>query len=219
MVLTRMKCIQTGQVIPWAKSWAALREVIVNGLKLIIVVWNTHMLLALKQCSFQLIWIFHSLCHLRVCIKMHFSQAEHTFIVKHCPTSYFQLAYQTDFPDSPTYFNKSFLWHRMYKWEEVFQLIFSDESEEKIRESLLQSAQKSLRKFVQQSGLSCGSVHKASKICKFHPHCIQITAQTDGTDKGTCLQYYQWFWNLIQVSIAIYSKCGTNKGSVIGEAQ
>jgi hypothetical protein len=127
------------------------------------------------------------------------------FVVKHYLISHSQLAYQTDFPDSPTYFNKTILWYRLYKWE-VFQSIFSEESEEKIPESLLQSAQKSLRKLVQQSGLSYGSVHKASKVCKFHLHCIQINARTDRTDKAVWLQYYRWVWNLIQVSVAVLDK-------------
>jgi hypothetical protein len=48
--------------------------------------------------------------------------------------------------------------------------VLSDDGLDGIRQTLLRSPRKSLRKLSLQSGLSYGSLHKATKILKLHPY-------------------------------------------------
>jgi hypothetical protein len=82
--------------------------------------------------------------------------------------------------------------------------VLNDDSGENIHESLLWFPWKSVRKFALQSGLWCGSLHKAVKILKilkFHP-CMHIIYELKDPDKRKRLWYCQWFWNLIQNGVA-----------------
>jgi hypothetical protein len=53
--------------------------------------------------------------------------------------------------------------------------VLSDDSLDDIRQTLLRSPRKSLRNLSLESGLSYGSVCKATKILKLHPHRVYIT--------------------------------------------
>jgi transposase len=52
--------------------------------------------------------------------------------------------------------------------------VLSNDSLEDIRASLLQSPRKSLRKLSQQTGMTCGSVQRATQRLKLHPYQVQI---------------------------------------------
>jgi hypothetical protein len=52
-----------------------------------------------------------------------------------------------------------------------------------IRQTLLRSPRKPLRKLSLQSGLSCGSVHKATKILKLHPYRVHVMHELKELDK------------------------------------
>jgi hypothetical protein len=61
--------------------------------------------------------------------------------------------------------------------------VLSDDSLDDIRQTLLHSPRKSLRKFPLQSGLFYGNVHKTTKILKFHPYHVHVIHELKEPDK------------------------------------
>jgi transposase len=63
--------------------------------------------------------------------------------------------------------------------------VLSNDSLEDIRSRLLQSPRKSLRKLSQQTGVTYGSVQRATKRLKLHPYQVQVChelEEIDGSD-------------------------------------
>jgi hypothetical protein len=75
-----------------------------------------------------------------------------------------------------------------------------------ILQNLLRSPLKSLRKLFLQSLLSYGSVHKATKILKFHPHRVNVMHELKERDKEKRLPYCRWFTHFIRGCIYILDK-------------
>jgi hypothetical protein len=75
--------------------------------------------------------------------------------------------------------------------------VLSDDSLDDIHQTLLHSPRKSLRKLSLQSGLSYGSVYKATKILKLHPYRVNIMHEFKEPDKEKRLQYSRWFTHFI----------------------
>jgi transposase len=61
--------------------------------------------------------------------------------------------------------------------------VLSNDSLEDIRARLLQSPRKLLRKLSQQTGMTYGSVQRATKRLKLHPYRVQVCHELKGTDK------------------------------------
>jgi hypothetical protein len=125
--------------------------------------------------------------------RMSFPQVQWVFTVKHYLASHSYLICQNEFrdtfPDSHVP-NKLTISHLVNCFHDTGSmqnknrfsrpLVLSGDSSDDIRQTLLCSSQKSLRKLSLQNGLFCGGVHKATKILKLHPYCVRH-AQTQGT--------------------------------------
>jgi hypothetical protein len=121
---------------------------------------------------------------------MYFPQVQRVFTDKHYLASRSYLTYQNEFRDtfqnSPVP-NKSTISCLVNSFHDTGSVqgrnrsgrasVLSDNSLNDIHQTLLHSPGKSVRKFSLQSGLSYRSVHKATKILKLHPFCVQIMHQ------------------------------------------
>jgi hypothetical protein len=67
--------------------------------------------------------------------------------------------------------------------------VLSNGSLDDIHHTLVHSPRTSLRKLYLQSGLSYGSVHKATKILKLHPYRVHVMHELKKPDKEKQLQY------------------------------
>jgi hypothetical protein len=61
--------------------------------------------------------------------------------------------------------------------------VLSDDTLDDIRQTLLRCQPKSLRKLSLQSGVSYGSVYKATKILKLHPYRVYVMQELEEDDK------------------------------------
>jgi hypothetical protein len=117
-----------------------------------------------------------------ICDKMVFSQDQRVFILEHYfPTrshAECQNAFRNSFPDSVVQ-NKSTIQRLVKFFRETGSIgekrhsgrpsVLSNDSLEDIRARLLPSPRKSLRKLSQQTGMTYGSVQRATKRLKLHP--------------------------------------------------
>jgi transposase len=102
---------------------------------------------------------------------------EHYFSTRSCAEC--QNAFRNSFPDSVVP-NKSTIQRLVERFRETRSTgekrrsgrpsVVSNDSLEDIRERLLQSPRKSLRKLSQQTGMTYGSVQRATKRLKLHPY-------------------------------------------------
>jgi hypothetical protein len=81
-----------------------------------------------------------------------------------------------------------------------------DDSLDDIRQTLLHSPRKSLRKPSLHGGLSYESVHKARKILKLHPYRVLVMHELKEPDKEKRLQYVIWFTYFIRGGTDILEK-------------
>jgi transposase len=114
---------------------------------------------------------------------MCFSQVQRVFIVEHYLASRSYLTCQSEFRDTfldspvPSKSTISRLVNRFRDTGSVQDrnrsgrtLVLIEDSLDDIRQTLLHFPRKTLRKLSLQSGLSYGSVHKATKILELHPY-------------------------------------------------
>jgi hypothetical protein len=141
------------------------------------------------------------------------------FIVEHYLASRSYLTCQNEFrdtfPDSPVP-SKSTVSRLVNRFRDTGSVqdrnrsgqtsVKSDDSLVYIRRTLLRSQRKSLRKLSLQSGLSYGSVNKATKILKLHPYRVHVTHELMGPEKEKRLQYCRWFTHFIRGGIDILCK-------------
>jgi hypothetical protein len=144
--------------------------------------------------------------------RMSFWQMQRVFIAEHYLVSRSYLTCQNEFrdtiPDSPVP-NKSTVSRLVNRFCDTWSvqdrnrsgrpLVFSDDSLEDIRQILLRSLRKSLKKLSLQSALSYRSVHKATKILKLHPYHVHVLHEFKEPEKR--LQYWRWFTHFIRVGI------------------
>jgi hypothetical protein len=76
--------------------------------------------------------------------------------------------------------------------------VLSNDSLEDIRTRSLQSPRKSLRKLSQQTGMTYGSVQRATKRLKLHPHRVQVCHELKETDGEKRMRYCRWFHRDLQ---------------------
>jgi transposase len=106
-------------------------------------------------------------------------------------------AFRNSFPDSVVP-NKSTIQCLVERFRETGSIgekrsgrpsILSDDSLEDIRARLLQSPRKSLRKLSQQTGMTYGSVQRATKHLKLHPYRVQVCHEFKEIDKEKRMHY------------------------------
>jgi hypothetical protein len=92
-----------------------------------------------------------------------------------------------------------FLWQKACRTDFYSSrpLVLSDNCLDDIHQTLLRYPWKSLRKLSLQSGLSYGSVHKATKISKLHLHLVHVMQSLKEPDKEKQYNYYTWFTKFI----------------------
>jgi transposase len=120
---------------------------------------------------------------------MDFSQDRRVFILEHhfSTRSYAecQNAFRNSFPDSVVpNTSKSTIQRLVERFRETGSTgekrrsgrpsVLSNDSLEDIIERLLQSPRKSLRKLSQQTGITYGSVQRATKHLKLHPYRVKV---------------------------------------------
>jgi transposase len=124
------------------------------------------------------------------------------FIVEHYLASRSYLTCQNEFrdtfPDSPVP-NRSTVSRLVNRFRDTGSVqdrnrsgrpwVLSVDSLVDIRQTLLRSPRKSLRKLSLQSGVSYGSVHKATKILKLHPYRVHVMHELKEPDKEKRFQY------------------------------
>jgi hypothetical protein len=149
--------------------------------------------------------------------RMSFSQVQWVFTVKHYLASCSYLTckneFRDTFPDSHVP-NKSTISRLVNCFHDTGSvqgrnrysrpLVLSGSNLDDIRQTLLCSPQRSLRKLSLQSGLSYGSVHKATKIWNFI-HTVHMPC-TNSRNLMRRLQYYRWFTHFIQGGTDILDK-------------
>jgi hypothetical protein len=127
---------------------------------------------------------------------MSFSQMQRVFIVEHYLASRTYLTCQNEFrdtfPDSPVP-NKSTISRLVNRFRDTGSVqdrnrsgrpsVLSYDSLDDILQTLLRSPGKSLRNPSLQSEFSCGSVHKTTKILKFHPYRVHVMHELKKPDK------------------------------------
>jgi hypothetical protein len=84
--------------------------------------------------------------------------------------------------------------------------VLSVDSLDDIRQTLLRSPRKSLRKLSLQSGLSYGSVHKATKILKLYPYRVHVMHELKEPGKEKRLQCCRWFTHVIRGGTDIFDQ-------------
>lgn len=147
---------------------------------------------------------------------MGFSQAERAFILESYFKSQSFLRCQEDFtvafPETKVP-NKSTISRIVARFRKTGSVndclrsgrpsVLSDDSLENIRASLLRSPRKSIRKLCQQTGMSYGSVRRATKKLKLRPYRIHVVHELQEPDRGKRLQYCQWFLRFIHNSVQV----------------
>jgi hypothetical protein len=142
---------------------------------------------------------------------MSFSQVQRVFIVENYQASRSYATCQNDFrdtfPDSPVP-NKSTVSRLVNRFRDTGSVqdgnrsgrpsVLSDDSLDDIRQNLLRSSRKLLRKLPLQSGLFHGSEHNATKILKLHPYRVHVMHELKTPDKKKLLQYCRWFTHFIR---------------------
>jgi hypothetical protein len=150
---------------------------------------------------------------------MSFSQVQRVLVVEHYLASRSCLTCQDEFrdtfPDSPGP-NKLTVSCLVNHFRDTGSVqdrnrsgrpsLLSDDSLNAIRQTLLRSSRKLLRKLSLQSGLSYGSVHKATKILNLHPYRVHVMHELKEPDKEKRLQYCRWFKHFIRGGIDISDK-------------
>jgi hypothetical protein len=81
--------------------------------------------------------------------------------------------------------------------------VLSNDSLEDIRVRLLQSRRKSLRKLSQQTGMTYGSVQRATKRLKLHPYRVQVCHELREIDKEKRMLYCRWFRQFVRNGVDI----------------
>jgi hypothetical protein len=133
--------------------------------------------------------------------RMFFWQVERVIIVEHYLISRSYLTFQNEFrdtfPDSPVP-NKSIISRLVNRFHDAGKVqdrnrsgrpsVLSDDNLDDILQTLLRSLRKSLRKLSFQSGLSYGSVHRATKILKLHPYRVHDMHELKEPDKEKRIQ-------------------------------
>jgi hypothetical protein len=118
---------------------------------------------------------------------MVFSQDQRVFILEHYffTRSYAECrnAFRNSFPDTVVP-NKSIIQHLVECFHETGSIgekrhsgcpsVLSNDSLEDIRVRLLQFPRKSLRKLFQQTGMTYGSIQRATKRLKLHPYRVKV---------------------------------------------
>jgi hypothetical protein len=144
--------------------------------------------------------------------RMSFSQLQRVFIVEHYLASRSYLTSQNEFrdtfPASPVP-NKSTISRLLNRFRDTGSVQDRNRygrpscqvtirSLDDIRQPLLCSPRKSLRKPYLQSGLSYGSVRKATKILKIYPYRAHVMHELKEPEKEKRLQYSRWSEHFIQ---------------------
>jgi transposase len=138
--------------------------------------------------------------------RFFFSQDQRVFILEHylSTRSYAecQNAFRNYFPDSLVP-NKSTIQRLVERFLETGSTgeksrssrlsVLSNDSLEDIRARLLQYPRKSLRKLSQQTGMTYGSVQRATKRFKLHPYRVQVCHELKDIDKEERMSYCRWF--------------------------
>jgi transposase len=81
--------------------------------------------------------------------------------------------------------------------------ILSNDSLEDIWVRLLQSRRKSLRKLSQQTGMTYGSVQRATKRLKLYPYRVQVCHELKETDTEKRMSYCRWFRQFVRNGVDI----------------
>jgi hypothetical protein len=81
--------------------------------------------------------------------------------------------------------------------------VLSNDSLQDIRTRLLQYPRKSLRKLSQQTGMTYGSVQRATKSLKLHPYRVQVCHELTEICKEKRMCYCQWFRQFVRNGVDI----------------
>jgi hypothetical protein len=84
--------------------------------------------------------------------------------------------------------------------------VLSNNSLEDIRARLLQSQRKPLIKLSQQTGMTCGSVQRATKRLKLHPYRVQVCHELKEIYKEKRMRYCKWFRQFVRNGVDILEK-------------
>jgi transposase len=76
--------------------------------------------------------------------------------------------------------------------------VLSNNSLEDIRARLLQSPRKSLRNLSQQTGMTYGSVQRATERLKLHSYRVQVCHELKEIDKEKRMRYCRWFRQFVR---------------------
>jgi hypothetical protein len=192
----------------WSKSHAARIKIFIDGCNSIQFDWiNEHSIALTIQELTQVTSCRNLLAPVRQLsfnsrsARMSFSQVQRAFIVEHYLASRSYLTcrneFRDTFPDSPVS-NKSTVSRLVNRFHDTgsakdrnrstLNSVLSEDSLDDIRQTLLRSPWKSLRKLFLQSGFSYGSVHKAKKTLKLHPYRVHVMHELKEPDKEK-LQY------------------------------
>jgi hypothetical protein len=134
--------------------------------------------------------------------RMSFSQVHRVFIVENYLASRSYLTchneFRDTFRDSPVP-NKSTVSRLVNRFRDTGSVqdrnrsgrpsVLSDDNSDDICQTLLRSPLKSLRQLSLQSGLSYGSVHKATKILKRHPYRVHFMHELNGKLLRNCRRF------------------------------
>jgi hypothetical protein len=144
-----------------------------------------------------------------------FLQDQHVFILEHYfSTQSFaecQNAFRNSFPDSVVP-NESTI-QCLERFRETGRIsekrrsgrpsVLSNDSLEDIRARLLQSPRKSLRKLSQQTGMTYGSIQRATKRLKLHSYRVQVCHELKEIDKEKRMRYCRWFRQFVRDSVGV----------------
>jgi hypothetical protein len=81
--------------------------------------------------------------------------------------------------------------------------VLSNDSLEDIRARLVQTPRKSLRKLSQQTGMTYGSVQRATMRLKLHPYRVQVCHEGKDIDKKKRMRYCRWFRQFVRNGVDI----------------
>jgi transposase len=84
--------------------------------------------------------------------------------------------------------------------------VLSNDSLEDIRARLLQSPRESLRKLSQQTGMTYGSLQRATKRLKLHPYRVQVCHELKEIDKEKRMRYCRWFRQFVRNDVDIFDE-------------
>jgi hypothetical protein len=94
-------------------------------------------------------------------------------------------------------------WSIDEKRHSVRPSVLSNDSLEDIRTRLLQSPRKSLRKLSQQTGMSYGSIQRATQRLKLNPYRVQVCHELKEIDKEKRMRYCRWFRQFVRNCVDI----------------